>query len=506
MNPLMRALQKARGAKWPVDSQTGDGSIRKSDHRETPSLKALSPSSEEPTPPWSLAPMTPSPVQPGARDLSPLPGPGQPEDQTRGPDVFGSIPNRDTSAEESFPEFRRISDNDAEEIPHHGPAREISPATTGITACRRYGRMALLGALPLFLSSVLAGAYVFWKVARYDPPDIPGELPPLPIPQEYAAMGYAGNDPGLGNRASDTEAAVHSRPRARTDAKVPGPVARRVAHAAAPRSLGAATEHRARKALADTATPGRPAERPTGPSERQARTGTGSPPSRRISVKSPEGASRRGDADPRAQSERIKITRVRVPDSLHAKLQAGFDAFEKGDIAGADAAYRAVFREQPDNRDALLGLAAVAMRQRQWETAAGHYLRILRGNPGDPVARAALLGLQDNLDPVVGESRIKRLLEKEPDAPYLHFSLGNLYARRSYWTEAERAYFNAYQADNANADYSYNLAVSLDHLAKRKAALTYYRRALDLAGEQSQPPGFDPNAVRRRIEAIERKP
>ena len=63
----------------------------------------------------------------------------------------------------------------------------------------------------------------------------------------------------------------------------------------------------------------------------------------------------------------------------------------------------------------------------------------------------------------------------------MHFNLGNLYARQARWPEAEESYFAAYQADPENADYAYNLAVSLDHIEQRTAALSYYQRAIELA-------------------------
>lgn len=194
---------------------------------------------------------------------------------------------------------------------------------------------------------------------------------------------------------------------------------------------------------------------------------------------------------------RLRIARQYSPDRMHPQLNRGYGAFQRGDDAAAKRAYRRVLQQQPNNRDALLGLAALAYRQGEWEAAASLYIRLLNLDPRDSVAQAALLSMQQNLDPVASESRIKLLLEREPDAPYLHFSLGNFYSMQSRWAEAQQAYFNAYRVDADNADYAFNLAVSLDHLAQADAALKYYRRAMELASGQSV--GFQAAMVQERI-------
>ena len=179
-----------------------------------------------------------------------------------------------------------------------------------------------------------------------------------------------------------------------------------------------------------------------------------------------------------------------------ASLQQAYRAFLAGDGESAAQAYRTALGHEPGNRDARLGLAAVAARAGRWEEAAGHYARLLASHPADTVARAALISI-DEQDPARGESRMKALLHSEPRAAHLHFNLGNLYAAQSRWPEAQQSYFNAYRFDRGNADYAYNLAVSLDHLSQSQSALWLYREALVLS--RSHPAGFTAAAVRQRI-------
>ena len=104
-------------------------------------------------------------------------------------------------------------------------------------------------------------------------------------------------------------------------------------------------------------------------------------------------------------------------------------------------------------------------------------------------------------DSVNSESRLKTALASQPDSSALHFALGNLYARQLRWSEAQQAYFLAYSGEPDNADFIFNLAVSLDHLHQNKLAAQYYRMALSAAAlnNNSQNISFDGNQVKNRV-------
>ena len=192
----------------------------------------------------------------------------------------------------------------------------------------------------------------------------------------------------------------------------------------------------------------------------------------------------------------IEIRKRMRPDRVAALLERAYGMFHSGDVESAAKAYRAVLGHEPHNRDAFLGLAAVVARAGRWDEAAAYYARILAFDPADAAAQAALIAI-DERDPVRGESRLKALLSSEPRAAYLHFGLGNAYAAQSRWPEAQQSYFNAWRLDRGNADYAYNLAVSLDHLSRPESALDVYREALALA--EKRPAGFEAAAVHARI-------
>ena len=193
----------------------------------------------------------------------------------------------------------------------------------------------------------------------------------------------------------------------------------------------------------------------------------------------------------------FKIRRKRTPDKLHPRLLRAYEAWLSGNLVAARRDYERVLRSDPRNRNALLGLGAIAVREGRWDEASERYTALLRLNPRDSVAQAGLISVHENVDPLRGESQIKILLRAEPDAPHLHFTLGNMYAGQNRWGEAQASYFDAYRLQSGNPDYTYNLAVSLDQLGKGGAAAGYYSQALELAAENGVI--FDQPSVRDRL-------
>jgi Flp pilus assembly protein TadD len=179
----------------------------------------------------------------------------------------------------------------------------------------------------------------------------------------------------------------------------------------------------------------------------------------------------------------------RTPLALVAKSQSpgvdpillsAYQAYIHGENALAQQQYRQVLQRDVRNVDALLGMAAIAQRQGRDADAAGWYQKVLEVEPKNPIALSANLNPQVNTDVTSAESHIKNMLTQQPDGANLHEALGNLYAEQNQWSSAQEAYFNASRLAPNNADYAFNLAVSLDQMGKSSLALKHYQRALDL--------------------------
>jgi len=192
-----------------------------------------------------------------------------------------------------------------------------------------------------------------------------------------------------------------------------------------------------------------------------------------------------------------EISASRAAPQVHPKVASAYAAYQAGDLATARADYQQALRDEPANRDALLGLAALDVRASRFEAAEGAYLRLLQADPRDAHAQAALIALRaGRVDPVAAESRVKLMLADNPGAHVLNFTLGNQFAQQGRWAEAQQQYFKAFSAEPDNADFAYNLAVSLDHLRQPLLALQYYQRAIALA--KGRGASFDVAAAERR--------
>ena len=200
------------------------------------------------------------------------------------------------------------------------------------------------------------------------------------------------------------------------------------------------------------------------------------------------------------EPELIKISRSKSVDKSSVLVNKAYEGYLAGNFDSAEKNYLIVLNNLPENRDALLGLAAVSLHRGDVRQAYINYLEVLRLYPGDIVAEAALINFKDNRDHSRSESILKTFLQSEPDNSFLHYSLARLYAAQTRWPEAQQSFFDAHRIESSNADYAFNLAVSLEHVGQKKSAIDYYNVALDLADNSAV--SFDSAVVISRINTL----
>ncbi|RDH82639.1 MAG: hypothetical protein DIZ80_10180 [endosymbiont of Galathealinum brachiosum] len=181
-----------------------------------------------------------------------------------------------------------------------------------------------------------------------------------------------------------------------------------------------------------------------------------------------------------ATNKTISIVRTKRSDPIHVLLRDAYDAFHNQDYRQSEKLYKKVLKQESKNRDAYLGLAAIGTKEQRYEYARQKYQYLLKLNPRDSLATAGLSSLENQVSPQLSESQIKFMLKQQPDSAHLYFALGTLYSKQGRWPEAQSSYFSAWSAENKTADYAYNLAVSLDHLDKKKQALDFYQLSIKL--------------------------
>ncbi len=211
-------------------------------------------------------------------------------------------------------------------------------------------------------------------------------------------------------------------------------------------------------------------------------------------------SNRAAPAERRGTTAPIAITPSAL--AVDPQTERAYNSFQQGDLSAAKDLYQRVLQRDPGSRDALLGLAAIDSRNRDYELAESRYLKLLELDPRDTHALAGIIALRGQTDPIQSESRLKTVIASQPDSAHLHFALGNQFAAQSRWPEAQASYFRAYSLEPENPDFTFNLAISLDRLQQKKLALEHYQRAISLANTRAA--NFDKAQVAARIAALSR--
>lgn len=199
-------------------------------------------------------------------------------------------------------------------------------------------------------------------------------------------------------------------------------------------------------------------------------------------------------------AKQITISKQKKADPISVLLAQAYVHYQAAEYSKADAIYQQILQRDARQRDALLGRAAIAVRNSQLSDARTWYQYLLQLDPKDSIAKSALVDLTNKELSVADETKLNLLLRDNPEAAHVHFSLGLLYAKQKRLSESQQAFFNAFSLDK-KADYAFNLAVSLDRLGKINAALLYYKQASELADQSII--HFDEKVVLKRIETLE---
>ena len=193
---------------------------------------------------------------------------------------------------------------------------------------------------------------------------------------------------------------------------------------------------------------------------------------------------------PKSTTEPLqKEINLSVSQPTEAPLLKAYEALQGGKIDLAKKEYSNALHKNQNDTDALLGLAIIASREADYPLAENFFSRVLNLDPRNATAYSWLISLRGNADATQTESQLKaRIAAQINDANAsgsLNFSLGNIYAEKRRWSEAQQAFFKAHTCDAENPDYAFNLAVSLDQLGQTTPSKKYYRLALRLAKQRS---------------------
>jgi tetratricopeptide (TPR) repeat protein len=204
-----------------------------------------------------------------------------------------------------------------------------------------------------------------------------------------------------------------------------------------------------------------------------------------------------------ATDSQPQITRRRSVATVDADVMRGYKALQKNQLTQAREAYSQALARNPTQRDALLGMAYAHQALGDATQALATLQRLVELYPRDSDAMSALY-LIGGGDPQVEESKLKQLLERSERPASLHYALGVLYFEQSRFGEAERAFDRALSINPDQADYAYNLALTLDRLGRRREAARQYVTALNLSNQSNAV--FNHDLARTRLRVLTAAP
>ena len=187
-----------------------------------------------------------------------------------------------------------------------------------------------------------------------------------------------------------------------------------------------------------------------------------------------------------------------------AALESAYASLRADRLEEAQRAYLEVLKEFVEERDALLGLAYIAHRSGRRSLAAAYYRRVLRQEPTEPVARAGLLAVSDELDPRHALQRAADMAELYPESPATQQALAGALLKQGRLADAAQAFASSQALAPGHAAYAYNHAVALDQLHDYARARWAYERAIELSGLPAAGGGaaFPLAAAQQRLEQL----
>lgn len=162
-------------------------------------------------------------------------------------------------------------------------------------------------------------------------------------------------------------------------------------------------------------------------------------------------------------------------------LMLAYQAWQQGNSALAESYYRQVLEKQPTQKDALMGMLAIAqLDARQLPSARDYADQLMRLYPTDAQVRLATEGIASTVNNErLSESELKQRQRYDGQSAEASFRLGLLYAEQQRWSEAQSAFFEAVKTAPSNSAYRLNLAVSYDQLGKYRLAADHYQTLLE---------------------------
>ena len=181
---------------------------------------------------------------------------------------------------------------------------------------------------------------------------------------------------------------------------------------------------------------------------------------------------------------------VKTPKmNLDYELEKAYNALIAGRSDAAVIIYKNLLENDPNNKNALFGLATTYHRAGQLEMARPLYAKLLSIDPNNRDGLNNFLVLLGDEAPEDALSQMQRLKEANPDFSAVPAQMAVLYQKLNMSDQASNNMLQAIELAPENLTYRYNFAIMLDRQHKYDEAAQLYRQVIQAYQRGEVTPG-----------------
>jgi Flp pilus assembly protein TadD len=173
----------------------------------------------------------------------------------------------------------------------------------------------------------------------------------------------------------------------------------------------------------------------------------------------------------------IKVRRPGLDSNY--ELNQAYTSLMGGDTSTAISIYKNILSAEPEDQDALFGLAATYHRVGELNKARPYYGRLLKLNPHHREGLNNFLSLISDESPQEALAELERLEQRNPDFSPIPAQQAILLDKMGFYEQARDKMLRAMELAPENITYKYNLAVMLDRQGRYADAGGLYRLLID---------------------------
>lgn len=209
-------------------------------------------------------------------------------------------------------------------------------------------------------------------------------------------------------------------------------------------------------------------------------------------------------AAPEATKETPKATEVALTAEQKSKLEEAFKASQVGQTAAAIILYKEVLAQDPNNKNALFGLATSYHKNNQIDQARAIYVQILTKHPDNKESLNNFLVLTTTESPANALVELEKLEKSNKNSSALQAQLGMTNMKLGNHESAIKYFNSAIALEPGNINYKFNLAILYDKLGKDSLATQLYHQIVGFVNNGGKFTGSIEN-VRKRMMYLDNK-